>query len=161
MNGNPVIDKDSPFHRFDLARSSRRWRRLRVYPVLALWLSVCGVAACRSPAPADSPQHAGGAAEATPAAQKAERVPAERGSKPRRRYKSTLSKAQWEQKAYAAIDGIRQRTDLTPAHIERIIGMKLLPDPSASSTSYAAGGITIGGGYSFFLSAPSTSWGKP
>jgi hypothetical protein len=57
-------------------QSSRRWRRLRAYSVLALWLSVCGVAACRSPAAADPPQQAGGPAEAMPAAQKAERAPA-------------------------------------------------------------------------------------
>ena len=131
-------------------QSLRRWRRMRVYPVLALWLSVCGVAACRSTAAADPPPQAGGATEATPAAQKAKPVPAGRGSNPRRRYEGPiLSEAQWEQKAYALIDGLRQRTDLTPAHIQRIIGMKLLPDLGDSDNSYAGGATTIGGAYGY------------
>ncbi|HZF98048.1 MAG TPA: hypothetical protein VEY92_07360 [Pseudoxanthomonas sp.] len=154
MNGRPVIGKESPFHRFDLAWSSRRWRRLRVYPVLALWLSVCGVAACRSPASAGPPQ-ASGPAEVAPAAQTAERAPAGRSSNPPLRYEGpTLSEAQWEEKAYAVIDNIRQRTDLTPAHVERVIGMKLVPDPGTPSISDAGGATTIGGGYSFMLNVP-------
>ena len=114
---------------------------------------MCGVAACRSPAAADPPPQAGRPAKATPAAQKVERAPAGRRSNPPLRYEGpTLSEAQWEQKAYALIGGIRQRTDLTPAHIERIIGMKLLPNPGAPDISYTGGDTTIGGGYSFSLS---------
>ena len=60
-----------------------------------------------------------------------------------------MSEAQWEDKVYAVIDSIRQRTDLTPAHIQRIIGMKLVPDPGTPSISDAGGDTTIGGGYSF------------
>ena len=55
----PAIREPDVQKHFLLDKSSRRWRRLRVYPVLALWLSVYGVAACRSPASAGPPPQAG------------------------------------------------------------------------------------------------------